>query len=466
MKKNLTELLRDEKTHAEDIITNDMTLGADAGVDLDALAARTLEKSGIKAKIAPKPSFFRRYYRQVSALAACLAIVGGVTVAYRIWGGGAGIDVPSTDEAGNTTAAGTLGNIIWGEEIDSDREETPGETNGGANPNVPEGVYGDDDSPTVDAEIDGSGDPVDDVVLEYTEWNGVQISTYLADKLYSGSETDVYAIRVENGSLVIPDDYVFEGQTYGELKRLRSKYYEQAGKLWEAFKAGYGLIYGEDSYISGTPDGKWTEKYYNEMLDEYGEQYKAIYDRFEEMLKDKENLSTPPEADFGLYWGKYGEAAAEELYRDLIDEQNFVQSKIIRMREQYYAENRVDFSEGSEFYEIAKANGVKVYYTGTGSSFSYIFCSMPQLETLAKELAEKNLLYILASREEFRYYFNDDGTPVNHDTTGPSVTDAPVDFEDEIQIPSDDVFTDCYEWDTDVGYDPMPEPDTAEPIEK
>ncbi len=458
MKKNLSDMLTDGKAPTEKLITDEMTYGSDAGMDIDRVMSLTLQKAGI----APKKSFFRTYYKQFSAIAACLVLAVGVFAAYRIWGDDTGFDVPNsgTDDFMNAPD----NDVIWGEP-DGDRENEPNDTNADVYPNVPEGVGGDDDNPDVpDVETD---EFIDDIVgkYEYTEWNGLNVSTYLAEKFLSGAETDVYAIRVENGSFVIPDDYVYEGQTYAELKQLRNEYYEKSEKLWDAFKAGYGLIYGETSYTSGTPDGeKWTEEYYNEMLDEYGEEYRVIYDRFEEILKEKENLSTPPEADFGLYWSKYGEAATEELYKDLTAEHDHIGGKLNRLCGQYYAEHKIDFGEGSEFYETAKANGITAY--SNGSSFSYIFATSLQLEAMAKELSGQNLLYIPASEDEFRYYFNEDGSPVNHDTTDDSVTDAPSDFVDEVQIPSDDAEEGWgTEKDTEIYID-VPVPDTAEPVDK
>lgn len=137
---------------------------------------------------------------------------------------------------------------------------------------------------------DRNNEAADDVAP--FDWNGFLISNELYEALKDAEPTDYIAIQVLPSNRRIPDDYTYNGMTYGELSTkyddLRSTSMKLEGLL---LKDGESLKYGEALYTTGTPNGeKWAKEWYDTVVAYYGEELLAAYIADGELLTDKLNI--------------------------------------------------------------------------------------------------------------------------------------------------------------------------------
>lgn len=118
------------------------------------------------------------------------------------------------------------------------------------------------------------------------ENNGLKLTENLYNALYK-TETDgsrLFAVKV-GFSADCPDDYIFEGKTYLQLKNELQEAEMLLEKLSALVKDGEYLKYGERICDSGTPDGeKWSEELYNERTAYYGAEILKKYISADEFL--------------------------------------------------------------------------------------------------------------------------------------------------------------------------------------
>ncbi len=84
MKKHLYDILADGATATHELITDAMVVPADAGLDKERIAALATDKLGLSKR--QKPVWYKQYYKQLAAVAACFVLVFAVVVAVMISG--------------------------------------------------------------------------------------------------------------------------------------------------------------------------------------------------------------------------------------------------------------------------------------------------------------------------------------------------------------------------------------------
>ena len=117
--------------------------------------------------------------------------------------------------------------------------------------------------------------------------------------------------------------YVYKGKTWSEYAEDYDNSRVDSEKMHELVKMGDYLKYGEKLYTAGTPDGeKWSEAYYNEKVECYGEELLSKYIVNGEFLQDK--LIADTEAFEKEYDKAYREAytavsqySTENVYKEL-----------------------------------------------------------------------------------------------------------------------------------------------------
>lgn len=450
MKKSFKDILNDAETPIENLITDEMTVGADSGVDVDRVTSLTLEKTGVKTS---KMHFIRRYYKQISAVAACFVLMIGIFVGYRLWGNGDSF--PKTDSSDDLTSSfSKLNDVVWKNDSNDNAPEydmsdiapeIPGadvdvndkilETGGNS-----DGITGRDD----EAESDS---PTDIVHRYQTLWDKIVVTTELGAAL---TETDdVLAVRVDGTPVIVPLEYVYNGKTIAEMQEEVLEYGKKAERIYAAFEYGFDLVYGEDIYKVGSPSGElWSREEYVRVLSDFGDEFNLLYAEYEKLLTEYE-LWDEVSDDIGLYWEKLGDWYLSKVK----DESSNLNFELINAREQYIRENPRSFDEKSEFGIAAASLGIDVF---DNEGHAYFFVTSEQFKALCEKIDGNNMIFDLASKKAFDSEFDSDGNPIDDVTSDP--TDGPVTETDE-KITYED--TTCV-----VGtmYDEFYEEDTVEKI--
>ena len=116
-------------------------------------------------------------------------------------------------------------------------------------------------------------------------WNGKYVSHRLYDALERAQDGDIFAIRALP---VIDGDYVFQGKTLAVYYLEMSEESNLPEKLAQLLKVGDALKYGDQLYLTGTPEGeKWYEELYHETVDFFGEDLLSEYIVDGQFLKEK-----------------------------------------------------------------------------------------------------------------------------------------------------------------------------------
>lgn len=153
----------------------------------------------------------------------------------------------------------------------------------------------------------------------FSEWNGKNVSMTLSQELSeNGSEKIDILLGVS-----MDKTYVYKGKTWSEYAADYDNSRADSEKMHELVKMGDYLKYGEKLYTAGTPDGeKWSEAYYNEKVECYGEELLSKYIVNGEFLQDK--LIADTEAFEKEYDKAYREAytavsqySTENVYKEL-----------------------------------------------------------------------------------------------------------------------------------------------------
>lgn len=473
MKKNLNEILTDGVTPTEELITDEMTCTSLEGTDLDRVTSLTLEKTGVKA---PKHSFLRKYYKQFSALAACLMLAVGVLAAYRIWGADA--PTPDSDDDSDGTSAKdyiNMDGIVWGDGNikdsvpDAENDNADGEPSDPMAPDasVPEGETNDigcelpvesDDVETdtdcsEDVEISIPGTPVVDVYSAH--WNGIEVMWELYCALTKDADATL-AVRVDNTLAHVPPEYVYNGKSIAEWNEMILELTDKSNRVTDAYKLGYDLVYGKDIYTGEAPSGVvWDKEYYHEIIGEYGEEFDLLYAEYERFLTDN-GLWGEVADDIGLYWEKM-EEVAWEMSIEYTQEMDRAYININEARETYILENSVLLGVGSEFCDAAESLGIDVCANG---NHAYIFVTAAKLAELAGKINGDGLIFSLATKHQFASEFDENGDPVEETHDYYVSVDE---FETELPVPVPEDDTTCNvgigydEWETETAL-----PDTTE----
>lgn len=145
---------------------------------------------------------------------------------------------------------------------------------------VPDSEVTTDDRPV----IWGDNTSVEDYGI--CEWNGINITSRLYDKLEENDENVLFAVTPMN--FLLDMDFVYNGKTLSQYEADREDEYSTFNKLGMLLKDGDSLKYGELLYKGGAPSGeKWAESFYHERVEMYGEEFLAKYIVNGEFLKDK-----------------------------------------------------------------------------------------------------------------------------------------------------------------------------------
>lgn len=461
MKKTLNEILTDGVTPTEELITDEMMCTSLEGIDLDRVTSLTLEKTGVKAA---KTGFFRKYYKQFSALAACLVLAVGVFAAYRIWG----TDVPTPDADGDSDGTSAkhyidMDGIVWGDgdikdsvpDAENDVIYAEGEPSEPMAPgaSVPEGETGDIgcELPVESDEVETDTDCSDDIVIEIPEpvpdvysifWNGIEVMGELHCELTKDADATL-AIRVDNTLAHVPPEYVYNGKSVAEWNEMIRELTDKSNRVTDAYKFGFGLVYGKDIYTGEAPSGAvWDKEYYHEIIGEYGEEFDLLYAEYERFLTDN-GLWGEVADDIGLYWEKM-EEVAWEMSIEYTQKMDRAYININEARETYILENSVLLGVGSEFCDAAESLGVDVY---ANDNHAYIFVTADQLAELAGKINGDGLLFSLATKHQFASEFDENGDPVEETHDYYVSVDE---FETELPVPVPEDDTTC---DIGIGYD-------------
>ncbi len=442
MKKDISEILTDGLIPTEELITDEMISVSSEGMDIERVTAMTLEKTGA----VPKKGFFRRYYKQFSAVAACFVLFVGMLVAYRLGGGGQ-FDPPAvggketTGDASNGSGLQkpSVDGVIWGDETDDGRfdysegDQSPEDE---ASPKPESPVESDTEAPseydpeggcspeTTDSNLDDPGlnPPANDDLDRYvfSDWNGMSVQNSLIDAFYNGGEDAIYAVRVENRPLILPDDYVFEGKTVGEWWKQNELLSDKLNLINEAYKYGFGLVYGEESYgkhadtVTAIFGESWNKEMYEKYISQYGAVFGELYAEYEAYLKSEglwgdEYLT----GDIGYYW-KDVEKLADAMYEKCKSELDEISDICYKADRQYYLENTVSLAPDSDFERAAGTLGIKVY---SSDRYAYIFVTEDELIELGGLIDTSKLCFRPASKSEFEYYFDYDGNKIEQETS-------------------------------------------------
>ncbi len=153
----------------------------------------------------------------------------------------------------------------------------------------------------------------------FSEWNGKNISMELSQELReNGSEKIDILLDVS-----MDNTYVYKGKTWNEYRQDYDNAWSTAQKMHELIKMGDYMKYGEKLYTDGTPDGeKWAESYYNEKVEDYGEELLSKYIVNGEFLQDKliadtEAFETEYEKVYREAYKAVAQYSAENFYKEL-----------------------------------------------------------------------------------------------------------------------------------------------------
>lgn len=419
MKKSFKDILNDAETPVEKLITDEITVGAASGLDVDRVTSLTLEKTGVKLS---KMHFIRRYYKQIGAVAACFVLMIGVFVGVRLWGNGDSFTKPdSSDDL--TSNFSKLDGIVWkNDAVNSPEGEAPDVV---VPPEIPGADVDKDDNlvETGGSSVETTGrddkaesDSPTDIVNRYlTLWDKIIVTAELGAAL---NETDdVLAVRVDGTPVIVPPEYVYNGKTIAEMQDAVLECNKKEERIFAAFEYGFDLVYGEDIYKVGSPSGElWSYEKYVKVLSEFGDEFDLLYAEYEKFLTEYE-LWGEVSDDIGLYWEKL-----EGWYLQKVkDESSNVYFELINAEEQYIRENPRSFDEKSKFGIAAASLDIKVF---DKEGHAYIFVTSEQFEALCEKIDGNNMIFDLASKNAFDSEFDADGNHINADTT--EITEAPV----------------------------------------
>lgn len=126
----------------------------------------------------------------------------------------------------------------------------------------------------------------DNMEMAITEWNGKRISFTLYDAFEKCEENCLFAIGAS--CTYVDKEYIYNGKSLAEYEAEMLKEQELMGKLGGLLKEGEYLKYGEDLYLTGTPEGeKWSKELYDDRASMYGEDILDKYIQNGEFLRDK-----------------------------------------------------------------------------------------------------------------------------------------------------------------------------------
>ena len=189
-----------------------------------------------KAKTTDHKVWYKR-----SAVAACFALV----LAVGMWQ--LQLRKPAETNGDNTSPTGTVtpdAPVIWG---------------------------------TVSGEIQDAG---------YTQWNGKRVTMSLHTVL--SDEKNKNSIIAVGLGFELDNKFVYNGKTIEEYNAEAERKQQILGSMGTLLKLGDELKYGEALYKTGTPDGKkWAKQFYDETVEDIGEDVLKTYIVAGEFLKDK-----------------------------------------------------------------------------------------------------------------------------------------------------------------------------------
>ena len=118
----------------------------------------------------------------------------------------------------------------------------------------------------------------------FCELNGKNVSMTLYQELRENGNEKIDILL----NISIDKTYVYKGKTWAEYRQDYDNSWYTAQKMQELIKMGEYIKYGDKLYTVGTPDGeKWSESYYNEKVELYGEEMLSKYIVNGEFLQDK-----------------------------------------------------------------------------------------------------------------------------------------------------------------------------------
>ena len=177
-------------------------------------------------------------------------------------------------------------------------------------------------------------------------WHGKNISYELYEALKDPDGKTIPVMFSLKDDPASEDDFVYNGRTIKEYKQdTMSEDFTRMDNLLNSIYGGDQLKYGEEIYISGTPDGtKWTKEVYDLTVESYGEELLSKY------IVDGEFLKEQLAADLSAMKLKYQAAlseAVEAFYTVRIEE------TIEMLREQGIRSERMKDSHDIVMYVTA-----------------------------------------------------------------------------------------------------------------
>lgn len=167
-----------------------------------------------------------------------------------------------------------------------------------------------------------------DMELHVIEWNGKNVAWRLYDAFEKGEADSVFAITAV--CMSVDKEYIYNGKSLAEYETAMLEDHSLIGKLEGLRKVGVYLQYGEDLYLTGTPDGeKWAKELYDETISWYGEEVLKEYIQNGEFLDEKleQDLKILYQEEAQLeYEVAIGEfiASANLKLKDLLEQKNIV----------------------------------------------------------------------------------------------------------------------------------------------
>ncbi|MDE7400090.1 MAG: hypothetical protein K2N06_11270 [Oscillospiraceae bacterium] len=150
-----------------------------------------------------------------------------------------------------------------------------------------------DDSSVIWAEVSSYGNVFDENVFDEAEidWvllNGKRIFPSLLEAFEKNGDDSVFAIAVHPCCNYNDNNFVYNGKTLAQYQATADEAWEIIERHIQLLKQGDYLKYGEELYLTGTPDGeRWAKEYYDRTVSEIGEELISKYIVDGEFLEDE-----------------------------------------------------------------------------------------------------------------------------------------------------------------------------------
>lgn len=339
MKKTLSIIFDEANANEIEYLVNHNAASDVSADTLSSVKNKVYAQTGITQTKTKKPLLFR--WQSYAAAAACLCLAVGVMFGTGVW------QFPSTQPndielsdieyyaLNDLLNREDFSDIIWG--VSGDHQSSDEDlTHGGGNSSIP---VPDDDN--------------------WVEWNGIKISAALQSAFIQLKTDDLIAIGVDSwidpaliyDDYVKPDDYVFNGKTYYEIRTEYAKAEELYCALVDLkkFAGYYDELKGEDD-----------EAFWNKLYDVVGEEIALRYFR-----GDKTN-------------GKFDTTA---ISNDL----NAAETEMLRLENDIAACRRAYNAKFDTVPELSQMMNKGYYVVGNNGAFAVIL-SVGQLPRFAEDV--------------------------------------------------------------------------------